>query len=103
MISSGPLFEEIGEKLLIKLHWPVEKVEIADRILRRMNEKYAVRQLEQQVCRDRDEDWVLATAEAARCEYLVTGDGDLLVLGEFKGAKIVRPAEFGTIIGLPRS
>lgn len=103
MVLSGPLFEEIVEKLSKKLRWPVEKVAIADRILRRMNERQAVRQLEQQVCRDRDDDWVLATAETGRCEYLVTGDGDLLVLGEFKGVKIVKPAEFGTIIGLPRS
>ena len=103
MVSSGPLFEEIGEKLTKKLRWPIEKVAIADRILRRMNQKYLVRQLEQQVCRDRDDDWVLATAEAAQCEYLVTGDGDLLVLGEFKSVKIIKPAEFGSIIGLPRS
>lgn len=50
--------------------------------------------LEESVCRDPDDDNVLAAARAGNCEVLVTGDHDLLVLGEFAGILIRTPREF---------
>jgi len=44
-------------------------------------------------CRDRDDDMVLAVAAAGGAELVVTGDADLLVLGEACGARIVTVAE----------
>lgn len=44
--------------------------------------------------RDRKDDYLLAHALVSRAGYLVTGDEDLLVLGEVEGVKIVRPADF---------
>lgn len=46
------------------------------------------------VCRDPDDDVVLATAVAARADVIVTGDQDLLVLGTFAGVAIVSPRQF---------
>ena len=37
------------------------------------------------VCRDKDDDWVLATALAGRSEVIVTGDNDLLILKKVPG------------------
>lgn len=45
------------------------------------------------VCRDPDDDAILATALAARADFLVTGDQDLLTLGSYQGIPIVTPAE----------
>jgi putative PIN family toxin of toxin-antitoxin system len=45
-------------------------------------------------CRDSDDLVVLGTAVAAGAEYLVTGDNDLLDLGEFQGVGIVTPRQF---------
>ena len=50
--------------------------------------------LETPVCRDPDDDVLLATAREHGCGYLVTGDKDLLVLGEFEGVRIVSPRVF---------
>jgi uncharacterized protein len=50
--------------------------------------------IEEPVCRDPSDDLVLACAEAAQADCLVTGDEDLLVLGEFKGTRIIRPSDF---------
>ncbi|MCC6329043.1 MAG: putative toxin-antitoxin system toxin component, PIN family [Acidobacteria bacterium] len=47
-----------------------------------------------QVTRDRDDDEVIACALAADCEFIVTGDNDLLVLKEHRGIKIAAAAEF---------
>ena len=46
------------------------------------------------VCRDPDDDVVLATAVAARADMVVTGDQDLLVLKVYKRIPILTPREF---------
>jgi putative PIN family toxin of toxin-antitoxin system len=49
--------------------------------------------LAERVCRDPEDDAILATALAAQADLLVTGDEDLLVLGSYEGIPIVTPAE----------
>lgn len=46
------------------------------------------------VCRDADDDEVLATALAAQVEVILTGDNDLLTLKEFQGVRILSPRQF---------
>ena len=46
------------------------------------------------ICRDTDDDEVLATAVAARAEIILTGDDDLLALEEFQGIRILSPRKF---------
>jgi uncharacterized protein len=45
------------------------------------------------VCRDPDDDQVLALALAAKVELIVSGDNDLLSLKSFEGIPIVAPAQ----------
>ena len=49
--------------------------------------------LPQPVCRDPDDDRLLALALSARTELIVSGDDDLLSLGRFEGIAIVAPTE----------
>ena len=56
--------------------------------------------LPQPVCRDPDDDEVLALALAARVELIVSGDQDLLVLQQFEGVPIVNPAQALQRIGI---
>ena len=46
------------------------------------------------VCRDRDDDKVLAAAIAGKADLIVTGDEDLLVLGQHCGIRILSPRQF---------
>ena len=46
------------------------------------------------VCRDADDDVVLATAITAKADFLVTGDDDLLVLKRFRDVSILSPRQF---------
>jgi uncharacterized protein len=46
------------------------------------------------VCRDPDDDRVLATAIAAKADLIVTGDQDLLVLRQHAGIRILSPRQF---------
>lgn len=46
------------------------------------------------VCRDAEDDNILACSVAAEADYLVTGDSDLLGLKRFKGIPIITPRAF---------
>ena len=45
-------------------------------------------------CRDADDDNIIACAVAAKADYLVTGDSDLLDLKSYKSIKMVTPRDF---------
>jgi putative PIN family toxin of toxin-antitoxin system len=51
------------------------------------------------VSRDPDDDAVLALAGAAQADLIVSGDGDLLVLGAYAGIRIVSPGQALAITG----
>jgi predicted nucleic acid-binding protein len=45
------------------------------------------------VPRDADDDQVIAAALAAQADLIVSGDNDLLSLGQYQGITIVMPAQ----------
>ena len=47
-----------------------------------------------EVCRDPDDDKFISCAIDSRAIYIVSGDKDLLVTGEYGGVDIVTAAEF---------
>ena len=49
--------------------------------------------LAQPVCRDKDDDAVLALAMAAQADLVISGDDDLLSLISFEGIPILMPAQ----------
>lgn len=57
--------------------------------------------LPQPVCRDPDDDHVLALAIAAQVDLVVSGDDDLLSLRSFHGIPIVAPADAVHLIASP--
>ena len=67
--------------------------------VRRLAEVIDPPPLPQPMCRDPDDDQVLALAIAAKVDLIVSGDRDLLSLGGFEGIPIVAPAEAVKLIG----
>ena len=51
------------------------------------------------VCRDPDDDQLLALAIAAKVDLIASGDDDLLSLGSFEGIASLAPAEALSRIG----
>lgn len=49
------------------------------------------------VCRDADDDRILACARQAHAEYIVTGDDDLLVIKTYAGTQILAPRDFESL------
>ncbi|HVL22795.1 MAG TPA: putative toxin-antitoxin system toxin component, PIN family [Thermomicrobiales bacterium] len=48
--------------------------------------------------RDRKDDYLVAHAVLAQADFLVSGDKDLLAIGEIEGVRIVSPADFVRIL-----
>jgi putative PIN family toxin of toxin-antitoxin system len=66
--------------------------------VRRLAEVIDPPALPQPVCRDPDDDQVLALAIAAKVELIVSGDNDPLLLGSFEGIPIIAPAQAVSVI-----
>ena len=49
-------------------------------------------------CRDSDDNIILECAVAAKAEYIITGDDDLLSIGEYKSITIMNSADFLKIV-----
>lgn len=94
LLTSKAILDELREKLLDKIKAPPETVEEAVELERTRMEIVTPASLSEPVCRDPDDDAVLATAFAARADCLITGDRDLLDLETFHGIPILRPADF---------
>lgn len=50
------------------------------------------------ICRDKEDDAILACAVASEADYLITGDSDLLELKKYKGIKILSPRDFELLL-----
>lgn len=66
--------------------------------VRRLAEVIDPPALPQPVCRDPDDDQVLALAIAAKVELIVSGDNDLPLLGSFEGIPIIASAQAVSVI-----
>ena len=94
LVSSKPLFRELEEKLAGKFGFTRQEVRDVAALLRGKTGMVEPVSLDQPVCRDPDDDVVLATALAGACDCIVTGDKDLLVLERFRQILILAPADF---------
>jgi putative PIN family toxin of toxin-antitoxin system len=94
VISSQPLLNELRGVLTDKFCQRAIDVRSA---LRLFEETFTVIQpdaLESPVCRDRDDDVVLATALTGACAAIITGDQDLLILDPFREIRVLAPSAF---------
>lgn len=94
MVGSEFILREFEAKLLGKFRVPPGKAAAAVALLRSRLELVAPVALDEPVCRDPDDDWILATALAGGCVCIVTGDRDLLSLQTFAGIHILSPGAF---------
>jgi putative PIN family toxin of toxin-antitoxin system len=92
VVSSG-ILAELEEKLRTKARLTGAEVREVVRAVRADARVVKAAPLAEPVCRDADDDIILAAAVAARAHAIVTGDQDLLVLKRFKGIPILNPRD----------
>ena len=96
LITSAFILNETYEKLTEKFGYATDLADEAVNLLRLRMKLVAAAKLERQVCRDPDDDNILATAVSGKCDCIITGDQDLLVLKAYEGIDIFSPREFIT-------
>jgi putative PIN family toxin of toxin-antitoxin system len=100
VVVSQFILDEPHKKLVNKFKYTAEIATEAVDLLRSKTELVIPTALPSPVCRDPDDDTVLATAETGNCECIVTGDKDLLVLHQFGSITILNPSEFAAQEGV---
>ncbi len=95
LVSCPFIIKELRRILSMKFRLPREELALA---MEPVNEAVS-RVIEHNlritgICRDTDDDNVIACPVAAKADYLVTGDSDLLELKSYQGVKIVTPRDF---------
>jgi uncharacterized protein len=94
VISSEAILGELQEHLVGKFKCTPQQADEAVKLLRSRLAIVAPTPLPHPVCRDSDDDMVLATAVAASADCIVTGDKDLLVIQRYANISILSPSEF---------
>ncbi|MBN2291079.1 MAG: putative toxin-antitoxin system toxin component, PIN family [Pirellulales bacterium] len=97
IVLSEPLLDEIRRNLSEKVKLPQQTVMDIERLLRENGMLFETAAVETDACRDADDLHVLGLIKSAECNYLVTGDNDLLVLNNFEKCRIVTPRQFWSI------
>lgn len=88
------ILKEIEEKLRFKLKVPPAIVAEYVRMLRNSAEIFEPEHVDKGICRDPDDLMILGLVYPANADVIITGDKDLLVIPEFKGARIMNPRSF---------
>jgi len=77
--------------------YPLVKIESLLVSVLRSAEVVAAKSLVSQVCSDKDDDKFIACATSANVSVIISGDGALKAVGEYKGVKILSPSDFLTL------
>ena len=93
-VTSKAVLEEVRRNLVAKVKVTALQADQTVKLLRTRFEVVEPAALDAEVCRDPDDDVVLGTAIAGRCETIVTGDRDLLDLVTYRDIAIVSPRGF---------
>lgn len=96
VIASEFFLDELREKLTGKFKYSNEDANAVDALLRSRMRMVEPIPLESSVCRDPDDDIVLATALTGKAVCIITGDQDLLTLKKFSEIDILSPSAFET-------
>ncbi len=96
LVLSPHILDEFDRVMTSKLGFDHTRVERALALFRRVGRVVTPEPLEEPVCRDRDDDAVLALAHSSGASCLVTGDDDLLILKSFEQIPIISLRAFLT-------
>jgi uncharacterized protein len=88
------IVDEIVKALADKMRWERQRVQQSLQIYLEDAQYVPVSGAISGVCRDPKDDMVLECAVLARAELVITGDKDLLTLGEYEGIRMLSPRDY---------
>ncbi|MBI3448275.1 MAG: putative toxin-antitoxin system toxin component, PIN family [Acidobacteria bacterium] len=98
LVTGDVVLTELRRVLRLRFRMPVKNVQEIERFLRENEVVPKPRSPSKTVIRDPDDAWVLASAEAAGADVLVTSDRDLLDIAGEASLDIVDPRGFWDLV-----
>jgi putative PIN family toxin of toxin-antitoxin system len=95
---SAEILDETMRILAEKFHWPAPDVVEARDVLSSVSQRVIPHVELEVVKRDPDDNRILECAQASSSDYIVSGDKDLLDIRHHAGARILKPAEFLSLL-----
>ncbi len=94
VILSDFILAELKDKLTGKFKFSVREANAAVRLLKSRCKIVPTAPIASPICRDPDDDNIIATAMAGQCACIITGDKDLLELNAVGGIEVLPPGSF---------
>ncbi|MGD0654069.1 MAG: putative toxin-antitoxin system toxin component, PIN family [Thermoguttaceae bacterium] len=94
IIISDFILNEVRENLQNKFHFDAQEIDEAVALFSAEMQTVSPALIEKHICRDPQDDMILGTAITGNAECIITGDEDLLVLGQYGQVRILSPAKF---------
>lgn len=88
------ILADVREKLIRRIKLPAVTADEIVSFLKNNAELVIPAAVPPGLCRDADDNDILGAAKTAAADNLITGDEDLLVIGDYAGAKIVKPRQY---------
>lgn len=92
-VISNFILNEIREKMIVKFETPAFAANATISYIRSISEVVYIAN-KTYTLRDPKDNPVLETAINGKCDFLITGDKDLLILKKYNNINIVTPAQF---------
>lgn len=93
VVSSRILFAEFEDVVAKKFPQLANELDRIDKLLKK-HVKFVKPRVSVHILQDEPDNRVLEAAIEGNCEYIITGDNDLLDLKQFKNIQIVKPEDF---------
>ena len=94
LILCQGILEEIEQKLRIKIKVSPPVIAEYLKVLRNNAQILEPEEVKKRICRDPDDLMILGLVAPGNADAIVTGDKDLLILKEYKKARIMSPRSF---------
>jgi putative PIN family toxin of toxin-antitoxin system len=94
VVLCDEIVAEVERVLIKKVGVPKGVVQDIVSYLKDHTEAFRPHPVESNACRDKSDLPVLGVALSGSCGYIVTGDTDLLSIGEWAGVKIISPRKY---------
>jgi putative PIN family toxin of toxin-antitoxin system len=88
------ILADVQEKLIKRIKLPAETAGEIVSFLKNNAELVSPAEVPLTVCRDPDDLDILGAAKTAVAEFIISGDEDLLVIGDYSGTRIVNPRQY---------
>lgn len=94
IVYSEAIVDELRRVLKAKFNFTDEEIVRVTALVRERSESVSPQGLGERICREEDDDVILATAKAGEAACIITGDRDLLAIVSWRGIPIIAPAAF---------